>query len=139
MSLEGRRNVHDIRTVPSQFVRQQQVDFGGPGGAGGGGDMLEPRVARLESDVDYIKRDIGELKETAKSINATLQDIRVSLEGVKTNQQTALDKLSKLDEKFATKVDLEARFNKMYLWLFGAVFTGCGLLFALLRLIPSSQ
>ncbi|MNH76338.1 hypothetical protein D3C77_09800 [compost metagenome] len=101
--------------------------------------MLEPRVARLESDVEYIKRDIGELKETAKSINSTLQDIRVSLEGVKTNQQTALDKLSKLDEKFATKVDLEARFNKMYLWLFGAVFTGCSLLFALLRLIPSSQ
>lgn len=100
--------------------------------------MLEPRVSRLESDVDYIKRDIGEIKETAKSINSTLQDIRVSLEGLKTNQQTALEKLSKLDEKFATKVDLEARFNKMYLWLFGAVFTGCGLLFGLLRLIPSS-
>ncbi len=119
--------------------------------------MIE-RVARLESDVDYIKRDVGELKVTAKSIDSTMQDMRVTLEGMKTsqqvildklskldghemkvNQQVILDKLSKLDEKFATKVDLEAKFNKMYLWLFGAVLSGCGLLFALLRLIPASQ
>ncbi|BDC85263.1 hypothetical protein NUITMVA2_06200 [Aeromonas caviae] len=136
---DAQRKVLSFQKPQRNSHHQDHIDFGGPGGSGGGGDMLEPRVARLESDVDYIKRDIGELKETAKSINATLQDIRVSLEGVKTNQQTALDKLSKLDEKFATKVDLEARFNKMYLWLFGAVFTGCSLLFALLRLIPSSQ
>lgn len=100
--------------------------------------MIE-RVARLESDVDYIKRDVGELKITVKSIDATMQDMRVTLEGMKTSQQVMLDKLSKLDEKFATKVDLEAKFNRMYLWLFGAVLSGCGLLFALLRLIPTSH
>lgn len=138
MSNGARQNVFNFQKIKSNLLHQESVDFGGSGGAGGGGDMLEPRVARLESDVEYIKRDIGELKDTAKSIDATMQDIRVSLEGLKTNQQTALDKLSKLDEKFATKVDLEARFNRMYLWLFGAVFTGCGLLFGLLRLIPSS-
>ncbi|OJW68212.1 MAG: hypothetical protein BGO64_12965 [Aeromonas sp. 62-46] len=99
---------------------------------------MESRVAKLESDVEFIKRDITELKGSIRSIETTVQDIRVLLEGMKTNQQTALDKLSKLDEKFATKVDLESRFNKMYLWLFGTVFTGCGLLFALLRLVPAS-
>lgn len=138
MSGGERKNVFNFQNGRNTSLHQESVDFGGTGGTGGGGDMLEPRVARLESDVEYIKRDIGEIKETAKSINVALQDIRVSLEGLKTNQQTALDKLSKLDEKFATKVDLEARFNRMYLWLFGAVFTGCGLLFGLLRLIPSS-
>lgn len=138
--MSNRNSIPDLpRPVLVSFSpnREATPEYGS--GDGGDGSMLEPRVARLESDVDYIKRDIGELKVTATSINATLQDIRVSLEGLKTNQQTALDKLSKLDEKFSTKVDLEARFNKMYLWLFAAVFTGCGLLFGLLRLIPSSQ
>lgn len=38
-------------------------------GSGGGGDM-EARVAKLESDVEYIKRDIGEIKENIKEIKS---------------------------------------------------------------------
>lgn len=37
------------------------------GGSGGGGDM-ELRVAKLESDVEYIKRDISEIKDDIKDI-----------------------------------------------------------------------
>ncbi|EOD7312979.1 MULTISPECIES: hypothetical protein [Proteus] len=37
------------------------------GGDGGGGDM-ELRVAKLESDVEYIKRDISEIKDDIKDI-----------------------------------------------------------------------
>ncbi|QXC10438.1 hypothetical protein [Aeromonas sp. FDAARGOS 1408] len=120
------------------FEDASETHFKSGGGDNGGGGM-ESRVAKLESDVEFIKRDITELKGSVRSIETTVQDIRVLLEGMKTNQLTALEKLSKLDEKFATKVDLEARFNKMYLWLFGAVFTGCGLLFTLLRFFPAGK
>ncbi|EHY1015170.1 hypothetical protein K2C01_003848 [Vibrio vulnificus] len=34
----------------------------------GGGDDLEARVARLESDVEYIKRDISEIKTDIKDM-----------------------------------------------------------------------
>lgn len=37
-------------------------------GDGGGGDELEARVARLESDVEYIKRDISEIKTDIKDM-----------------------------------------------------------------------
>ncbi|EMI7065457.1 hemolysin XhlA [Providencia rettgeri] len=37
-------------------------------GGNGGGGYMEPRVAKLESDVEYIKRDIGEIKENIREI-----------------------------------------------------------------------
>lgn len=48
-------------------------DWGSPRGHKSDGeppDMLEARVARLESDVDYIKRDISEMKVDVKDIRA---------------------------------------------------------------------
>lgn len=43
---------------------------GGRGDNGEPPDMLEARVARLESDVEYIKRDISEMKVDVKEIRA---------------------------------------------------------------------
>jgi hypothetical protein len=44
---------------------------------GGGGNMLE-RIAKLESDVEYIKRDVGEIKIDLKEIKTDAKsDFRV--------------------------------------------------------------
>jgi len=53
------------------------------GGNGGGGDMLEPRVARLESDVSYIRRDIDELKGDFKLVNQNMIIALERLESIK--------------------------------------------------------
>lgn len=45
----------------------QSSDYGS--GNGGGGNM-EARVAKLESDAEYIKRDIHEIKERLKDIRS---------------------------------------------------------------------
>ncbi|WP_227650715.1 hypothetical protein [Klebsiella pneumoniae] len=57
------------------------------GGDGGGGSMLEARVAKLESDVGYIRRDVDELRIDVKTISQNmaiaierLDNIRISLD-----------------------------------------------------------
>lgn len=49
-----------------------------------GGEMLEPRVAKLESDVEYIKRDIGEIKPDIKRIDDRLAGIEANIASAKT-------------------------------------------------------
>ncbi len=60
---------------------QDNASYGG--GNGGGGDMLEPRVARLESDVSYIRRDIDELKGDFKLVNQNMIIALERLESIK--------------------------------------------------------
>lgn len=53
-------------------------------GGNGGGDNMQSRVARLESDVEYIKRDIAEVKLDIKSIDSRLAEIEKSIGSAKT-------------------------------------------------------
>lgn len=54
------------------------------GGGNGGGNMLEARVAKLESDVEYIKRDLAEVKSDIKSVDSRLSGIETSISSAKT-------------------------------------------------------
>ncbi|ASM53655.1 hypothetical protein PNIG_a1505 [Pseudoalteromonas nigrifaciens] len=47
-------------------------------GNGGGGDM-ETRIAKLESDVDYIKRDISEIKGELKVHSGEFKSLRTEI------------------------------------------------------------
>jgi|SRR5471030_1456930 len=53
------------------------------GSGGGGDDMIEARVARLESDVEYIKRDVSDIKATLSSVNTRVIGIETSLKAQK--------------------------------------------------------
>ncbi|HFO2431573.1 TPA: hemolysin XhlA [Klebsiella pneumoniae] len=54
------------------------------GSSGGGGDGMQVRVAKLESDVEYIKRDIAEVKSGIKSIDSRLSTIETNISSTKT-------------------------------------------------------
>jgi len=64
------------------------------GGGDGGGNMLEARVAKLESDVSYIRRDVDELKNDVKSIDR--------------NMITALERLESIKDSLAKKPSTDA-------------------------------
>ena len=48
-----------------------------------GGNMLEARVVKLESDVSHIRRDVEELKADVKSIVRNMAAVLEKLEGLK--------------------------------------------------------
>ncbi|MGJ5822098.1 hypothetical protein ACSBQS_05600 [Serratia sp. H402Y] len=52
---------------PSHRI-SEQLHYSHGSDGGGGNDMLEARVAKLESDVEYIKRDISEIKTDIKEL-----------------------------------------------------------------------
>ena len=56
----------------------------GGGQPSGGGGMQESRVAKLESDVVYIKENIGKMKLDIKRINGRLTGIEASVVSAKT-------------------------------------------------------
>lgn len=66
-------------------------------GNGGGEDMLEPRVARLESDVSYIRRDIDELKSDVKTVSQNMIIALERLEAIKEslNKKPSTDAVDK--------------------------------------------
>lgn len=64
------------------------------GGNDGGDGMLEARVAKLESDVNYIRRDVDEIKADIKSLS--------------NNMTQALGKLESIKETLSTKPSADA-------------------------------
>lgn len=65
----------DVKQFPSKPRDHFQ---GGPAGSGGGEPPVEARIARLESDVEFIKRDIGEIKTDVRELRREVrEDFRV--------------------------------------------------------------
>ncbi|MDM5057631.1 hypothetical protein [Aeromonas rivipollensis] len=111
------------------------IDFGGPTGPGGGGGMLEARVARLESGVEHLRQDIADVKDSVKVLMADTSDIKIRLEKIAGRQdlfESKLDAIDKrlegkfdaadkkiegLDKKFATKEDLQTALHNQTKWL----------------------
>lgn len=85
MSDAPRLNVVEFPRGQTETPHQDHVDFGGPSGpSGGGSDVLE-RVARLESDVDYIKRDLAEVRTDLKAFR---QEAQTELKEIRAEMRT---------------------------------------------------
>lgn len=139
----------DRGSMVVEFPRSQNhnaghddIDFGGPTGPGGGGGMLEARVARLESGVEHLRQDIADVKDSVKVLMADTSDIKIRLEKMAGRQdlfESKLDAMDKrlegkfdtidkkfdaadkkvdgLDKKFATKEDLQTALHNQTKWL----------------------
>ncbi|MFR9704583.1 hypothetical protein ACL00O_19030 [Aeromonas sanarellii] len=61
-----------------------------PGGTNGGdgGDGVLERVAKLESDVGYIKRDVAEIKTSLGKVSSDVGEIKITLTEIKARQDT---------------------------------------------------
>lgn len=58
-----------VKINPSRMDAGKKNDDTGMNSNGnGGGDDMQARVAKLESDVDYIKKSIGEIKDDVREI-----------------------------------------------------------------------
>jgi hypothetical protein len=54
----------------------EQLNSGGGGGTSGG---MEARVARLESDMEHVKKSVADIATDMKSVRTSLGDIKVDL------------------------------------------------------------
>lgn len=68
-------------SIESSPSNRHTRDFSG---GNGGGDDMQARVAKLESDIEYIKRDIAEVKSDVKTIDSRLSTIEASIISAKT-------------------------------------------------------
>lgn len=66
-------------------------------GGGGGNDMLEARVAKLEADIGYIRRDVDELRSDVKSVSQNMTIVLERLESIKDslNKKPSTDSVDK--------------------------------------------
>lgn len=76
------------------------------GGGGSGGDMLEPRVAKLEADVAHIKADVSELKLSMSKVGDTVGSIDKNL-------AVLIEKFSGLKESVDKKPSSDAMDKKI--------------------------
>lgn len=60
---------------------------------------MEARVARLESDVEYIKRDIGELKASVNTLSEGVGTLN-------TQMATLLERTESIKQSMVTKAQL---------------------------------
>ncbi|MBB6117870.1 putative coiled-coil protein SlyX [Rahnella inusitata] len=84
-------------------------------GNGGGDDMLEARVAKLEADVENIKTNIAETRMDIRELTKSTSSIR-------TDVSTMLQKLVDIDEKLSSKASkdfVEVKTGNLKSWMLG--------------------
>lgn len=86
-----------------QFPSSISDKSGGPGNTGDGnppgGDLMEARVAKLESHVEYMRRDISDLRSDVKAMAADVVSLKIA-------SSSAGTKLEHIDKHMVTKGQL---------------------------------
>lgn len=98
------------------------------GGDGGSGDVLEPRVAKLEAHVEHIQRDVAEIKTSLGKVSSDVGEIKITLAEIKAKQET-----------FATKADLEKAIHGQTKWLIISIFAIVAGIGTVMRLLPPPE
>lgn len=84
-------------------------------GGGGGEDMLEARVAKLEADVENIKTNLAETRMDVRELIKSTSSIR-------TDVSTMLQKLVDIDENLSSKASkdfVEVKTGSLKSWMLG--------------------
>lgn len=103
------------RNVVEQIATNPHNLFKDGGSSGGGDDMLEARVAKLEADVENIKTNLAETRMDVRELTKSTSSIR-------TDVSTMLQKLVDIDEKLSSKVSkdfVEVKIGNLKSWMLG--------------------
>ncbi|MCX4103670.1 hypothetical protein OR620_07735 [Aeromonas hydrophila] len=95
-------NLYDFPSRPSVAGKD---NGGASGGDGGGGNVLEPRVAKLESHVEHIQRDTTDIKQKLERVADDVSDLKVSMAALAGRQDAFDIKLDTMDKKSESKLD----------------------------------
>lgn len=101
--------------LPAGRYNENNASFEHDGGNGGGGNMLEARVAKLEADVENIKVNLSEAR-------MDIRELTKSSASIKTDISTVLQKLKDIDEKLSTKASKDFVYSKagdIKVWMLG--------------------
>ncbi|AFP70268.1 TPA: hypothetical protein N5L20_004366 [Enterobacter kobei] len=101
--------------LPAGRYNENNASFEHDGGNGGGGNMLEARVAKLEADVENIKVNLSEAR-------MDIRELTKSSASIKTDISTALQKLKDIDEKLSTKASkdfVDSKAGDIKVWMLG--------------------
>ncbi|OAE43152.1 hypothetical protein A7J58_02605 [Enterobacter cloacae] len=101
--------------LPAGRYNENNASFEHDGGNGGGGNMLEARVAKLEADVENIKVNLSEAR-------MDIRELTKSSASIKTDISTALQKLKDIDEKLSSKASkdfVDSKAGDIKVWMLG--------------------
>ncbi|WNT08953.1 hypothetical protein [Citrobacter freundii] len=109
-------NVFNLPNGRPESFNERTFDekFGG-GKGGGGGNMLEARVAKLEADVENIKTNLSEARLDIRGLVSTSS-------ATKTDVSTILQKLVDIDEKITGKAGkdfVNSQVSALKVWMLG--------------------
>lgn len=108
-----RRNVR--LEVQDKSTHYNDEESGGGGGDDGGDGMLEPRVAKLEADVENIKINLLEAR-------TDIRELTKNSSSTKTDVSTILQKLVDIDEKLSNKAGkdfVDVKVGGLKIWMLG--------------------
>ena len=97
----GKSNIVDVDFMGDNKTSKKS-------GCGGGGDM-ETRIAKLESDVGYIKRDIDEIKSELKIHSGEFRSLRTEI------------------------FELKLSISSFKVWALASIFSSAGLVLAAIK------
>ena len=75
------RRTESLAEVP--FDTYVGTGYGFYPASGGGGDSMEPRIAKLESDVEHIKTDISDIKIDVRDFRKEIGDLKEKVSNTK--------------------------------------------------------
>ncbi|AWK41939.1 hypothetical protein [Photorhabdus laumondii] len=100
-------SANDIATIESHKHLPNTMKYGN-GNGGGGGDMLEARVAKLESDVEHIKATMSDVKADLKSVISDVGTMKTDVAVI----MQKLDVINNTLSKKPSEEQLNARLTK---------------------------
>lgn len=102
-------------------------DFPQYGGRGGGGDMLEVRVAKLEANVEDIKANLAVARADVSAVRDTCADIDRDVAVILQKQVDIDEKLSKKPSLSEMNSAISSAVNKQIAWTVGTGLAILGL------------